>query len=303
LQKFRAIATAALTEAIERLAGSLGEPQGEPLALEGGITNRNYRARLGGEDVVLRLPGKDTDQLGVDRGAERAASEAAAAAGVGPEVVTLLDDPVCLVTRFIEGEPVAAEDLHDAVLLAEVAAALRRVHGAAPIKAAFSPFRVVEDYAERATARGAALPDDYDWARGVATRIEAGMSGPEHEPVLCHDDLLAANLIRTPAGIRIVDWEYAGMGDRYFDLGNLAVNNGLEPGEEISLLESYFGEPAGGGRLESLRLMRFMSDFREAMWGVLQGSLSDLEFDFASYAAEHFERMRKTAEEAGLATG
>jgi len=48
-------------------------------------------------------------------------------------------------------------------------------------------------------------------------------------------------------------------------------------------------------RVASLRLMRFMSDFREAMWGVLQGTLSDLEFDFAAYAAEHFERLERTA--------
>ncbi len=122
-------------------------------------------------------------------------------------------------------------------------------------------------------------------------------SGPEHDPVLCHDDLLAANFLRSADGIRIVDWEYAGMGDRYFDLGNFAVNNELGADEEASLLEAYFGEEATPERLAALRLMRFMSDFREAMWGVLQGTLSDLDFDFANYAAEHFGRMRKTAED------
>ncbi len=48
--------------------------------------------------------------------------------------------------------------------------------------------------------------------------------------------------------------------------------------------------------------MRFMSDFREAMWGVLQGTLSDLDFDFAEYADEHFGRMRKTAADPGFET-
>jgi hypothetical protein len=43
--------------------------------------------------------------------------------------------------------------------------------------------------------------------------------------------------------------------------------------------------------------MRFMSDFREAMWGVVQQAISELEFDFVGYAAQHFERMRKTAAE------
>ena len=79
------------------------------------------------------------------------------------------------------------------------------------------------------------------------------------------------------------------MGDRYFDLANFAVNNELGEAEEEALLDAYFGEAADAGRLAALRLMRFMSDFREAMWGVVQGALSDLDFDFADYAAEHFE--------------
>ncbi len=41
--------------------------------------------------------------------------------------------------------------------------------------------------------------------------------------------------------------------------------------------------------------MRFMSDFREAMWGVVQGAVSEIDFDFATYAEEHFERMQATA--------
>jgi len=44
-----------------------------------------------------------------------------------------------------------------------------------------------------------------------------------------------------------------------------------------------------------LELMLFMSDFREAMWGVVQGAVSTLDFDFAAYAAEHFERLEATA--------
>ena len=70
--------------------------------------------------------------------------------------------------------------------------------------------------------------------------------------------------------MRIVDWEYAGMDDRYFDLGNLAVNNGLDEDDETRLLEAYLGAPPTRGRLASLRLMRLMSDVREAMWGVVQ---------------------------------
>ena len=43
--------------------------------------------------------------------------------------------------------------------------------------------------------------------------------------------------------------------------------------------------------------MRFMSDFREAMWGVVQQAISELDFDFVAYADEHFERLERTAAE------
>jgi thiamine kinase-like enzyme len=282
---------ALLSETTDRLTSLLGRLEGEPTPLDGGITNRNYRARFGGADVVLRLPGKDTSMLGIDRQAEAAANRCAAAAGVAPAVEALLDDPPCLVTRFVEGSQMSAAELGEPAALADVAAALRTVHGCPPIGATFSAFQIIDDYAAKAEARGAKVPPAFERSRPSATRIEAVLRHRPHEPVLCHNDLLAANFLRSPAGLRIVDWEYAGMGDRYFDLGNFAVNNGLGPDQEEAFLGAYFGEPATAGQLAALRLMRFMSDFREAMWAVLQGTLSDLDFDFDAYAEKHFDRL------------
>jgi thiamine kinase-like enzyme len=85
------------------------------------------------------------------------------------------------------------------------------------------------------------------------------------------------------------------MGDRFFDLGNLAVNNEFGEEDEDRLLEAYFGEPPTPRRRASLKLFRFMSDFREAMWGVVQSSVSDLDFDFDAYASKHFARMSQTS--------
>jgi thiamine kinase-like enzyme len=292
---------ASLADTLGPISARLGELEGDPMALEGGITNRNYRVRFAGEDVVVRLPGKDTELLEIDRGAEKAAGELAARAGVGPAVVAMLDEPPCLVTEFVVGETMAAEELREPATLGEVAAALRTLHGCdelLPIE--FSSFRMVETYAARMADRGAEVPSSYEWALGTAHRIEAILIGPEHDPVPCHNDLLAANFIRSPRGVRIVDWEYAGMNDRFFDLGNFAVNNGLDEEQEAELLAAYFEAPASDRRLASLRLMRFMSDFREAMWGAVQSTISDLEFDFAGYCAEHFERMRESAAERRL---
>jgi len=292
---------ASLADTLGPIAARLGEPEGEPVALEGGITNRNYKVRFAGEDVVVRLPGKDTELLGIDRAAERAAGELAARAGIGPEVVAMLDDPPCLVTRFVAGEPMQADELRPPAAIAEVAAALRALHASEErLPVEFSSYRTVEAYAARIANRGATVPASYEWAATAAHRIEATLVGPEHEPVPCHNDLLSANFIRTQRGIRIVDWEYAGMNDRYFDLGNFAVNNELDEAGEAALLAAYFEAPASERRLASLRLMRFMSDFREAMWGAVQSTISDLDFDFRDYCEKHFERMREFAAEGRL---
>jgi thiamine kinase-like enzyme len=262
----------------------------EVSVLGGGITNRNYRVSLDDGDFVLRIGGKDTELLGIDRRAEHAASSIAAGLGVAPEVVHFVEPEGYLVTRFVPGEPVSAERVRDRDMIANVARLLRRIHNSGQVASRFDPFRVVEAYRATATAHGIAVPAAYARGKRVADMIERLI--PPHPDVLCHNDLLNANLIADADGrIWIVDWEYAGMGDRFFDLANLAVNHDLDEDDDAALLASYGVEDE-----RSLVQMRYMSDFREAMWGLVQQAISEIEFDFAGYAEEHFRRMEATAD-------
>jgi thiamine kinase-like enzyme len=264
----------------------------EPLG--GGITNRNFRVDCDGRAYVLRIGGKDTHLLGIDRQAEYRAAVVAASLGVGPEVVAFVEPEGYLVTQFIGGAPAPPEEIRRPDVLVETVGLLRRVHEGPRIPARFDSFRVVEAYRASALAHGVVVPASYEDAKEVADRIEASLGRRREVP--CHNDLLNANFIRTPGdGIRIVDWEYAGMGDRFFDLANFAVNHDFEPADDERLLEAYFGE-VHAVEAAHLQLMKFMSDFREAMWGVLQQGISELDFDFAGYAGRHFTRLRRTAE-------
>ena len=260
--------------------------------LSGGITNHNLRVYADGELFVLRVAGKDTNLLGIDRGVELAATEAAAAVGVGPEVVAFVEPEGWLVTRFIEGETPSPERMREPEMLARVAESLRAFHEGQPIPGIFDSFRVVEIYRETALARGGAIPDAYESAREIARQIEEQRG--EAEPKPCHNDLLNANFLDDGKRLRIVDWEYAGMGDVFFDLANFSINHELDVDASATLLHAYFGE-ARAEEEHALELMRFMSDFREAMWGVVQSAVSELDFDFDGYAAEHFERLERTA--------
>ena len=251
----------------------------EPLG--GGITNRNFKVETEGGRFVLRIGGKDTDLLGIDRAVEHAASRIAADLGLGPEVVAFVEPEGYLVTRYVDGE-VGKVDV------ARVGAALRLLHDGPAFPGHFDSFRVVEAYRVTAAEHGIGVPSAYEPAKELANQIEHRRSHVPRRP--CHNDLLNANFIDDGGRLVLVDWEYAGMGDPFFDLGNFAVNHELTEESEQALLSAY-----GSNDVDALVLMRFMSDFREAMWGIVQLAISELDFDFAAYAEEHFERLARTA--------
>ncbi len=285
-----------LTDVIARLAALFGPREGGIRTLEGGITNRNFLVNFGGDRYVVRLPGKDTNLLGIDREAERMATQKASELGFGPKVAAMFEDPPCLVTCFVESREMSSEELREPGTLAEVARGLHAFHDSGlELPTEFRPYDIVCDYVEIARSRGGEPPEAFESSlQRAGAIIEAVKGHPEHELSPNHNDLLAANFLRAETQVVLVDWEYAGMGDRFFDLGNLAVNNELSDEDERHLLEAYFGEPATQRRTAALKLFRFMSDFREAMWGVVQTSASKLDFDFPGYVDKHVQRLTET---------
>jgi len=264
--------------------------------LSGGITNRNFLVEPAGrrDRYVIRLAGNDTHLLGISREVEHAATVAAAGVGVGPEVTAFIRPEGYLVTRFIEGSPVSDEAVHRPETIARVAASLRRIHEGPAIPGLFVPLRIVEAYRALALARGVPIPPEYELASAIGRRIEQSFLSNPVELRPCHNDLLNANFIADGQRIRIVDWEYAGMGDPFFDLGNFSINHELTADEDAVLLAGYdegLDRTDRVPRLARLTLMRIVSDFREAMWGVLQQGISTLDVDFVAYASEHFDRL------------
>jgi thiamine kinase-like enzyme len=260
--------------------------------LGGGLTNHNFKVTVGEEAFVVRIGGQDTHLLGIDRADEHGASLVAASIGVGPEVVGYVDGS--LVTRFVAGAPVAADEISSPDTIGRVARMLRAIHDGPAVPGRFDSFRLVETYLETVLARGGHAPDRYEDAKAVADEIEHALGSRLDRP--CHNDLLNANFIADSDRLWIVDWEYAGMGDPFFDLANFAVNNGLDEDGDLTLLDAY--GRADEDALAHLTVMRFMSDFREAMWGAVQEAVSTLDVDFAAYASEHFARLEATAESA-----
>ena len=291
------VPTPDVTTILDRVPGWNGRVQVVG-TLDGGLTNRNVLVDVDGERFVVRIAGADTHLLGINRNVERMANERAAALGFAAEVVAFVEPECSLVTRFVPGETLHATDVTEPRRLAQIAAALRAFHDSGPLPGVFDCFRVPEQHREAALARGVTIPPEFALAAERAAEIEAAFAASPEPRCPCHNDLLAANFIGSGDGLVILDWEYAGMNDRYFDLGNLATNNALDDDAEDALLGHYFGSVTARHRAR-LALMKIMSDFREAMWGVVQQGISALDVDYVAYAGTHFDRLLANASAPG----
>lgn len=261
-------------------------------ALSGGLTNRNHLVDVDGVRFVVRLPGADTELLEIDRECERVAASRAADLGFAPPVLGLFDG--CLVTRFMIGASLTPEEASNASVLDIIASILREFHATATLPHPFDCFRIPALHRAAAVSRGVAIPVEYARVRDVVAEIATAFAASPESAVPCHNDLAAANFLCNGPQLSLLDWEYAGMNDRAFDLGNFAVMNALDPDAETHLVSAYHGR-ATPRALARLRLMKLVSDAREAMWGVVQQGISTIDFDYRAYATEHFDRLLTNA--------
>jgi thiamine kinase-like enzyme len=283
-------------EHILKLVPAWSEENAVVTALDGGITNQNYRVDIGNESFVLRIGGKGTHLLGIDRARERICTAIAAQSGVGAEVVfyRASEEAEVLVTRFIAGATITPENAARPEMLPRIVEAMKRYHNGPAFPGTFSPFETVRSYHRLALERGVSFPANLPEIFQLMVQIEEAI-GSTHRLRPCHNDLLASNFIDDGHSIRIVDWEYAGMGDLFFDLGNFAVNQSLNEEQCELLMRLYFGEVRLAD-LAHLHLMRLASDLRESFWGFLQLGISELDFDYREYAHHHLQRFLRNVE-------
>ncbi len=250
--------------------------------LTGGITNRNFRVRDGGRDVVVRLGG-DIPVHGVLRFNEHAASRAAAAAGVSPPVRHAA--PGVLVIDFIAGHSLLPAQVRadQARCVGLVMRAHREVarHLRGPALA-FNVFHILRDYAHTIRSgesrHHAVLPR----LAAIAATLEAGAGAST--TVFGHNDLLAANIIDDGTRLWLIDWDYAGFGTPLFDLGGLSANNGFDPDDDARMLEAYFGAKPDAGLWRRFAAVACAARLREALWSMVSERHATLDFDYAAYS-------------------
>ena len=268
------------------------------IPLSGGITNLNFKIEADGRSYVIRLAGAGTERLGIKRDVEYAANYAAGQLGIAPDVVYFIEPEGYIVTRFINGKRVMPEEIVKPHNLARVASKLRLFHRNAPkLKGEFNVFRRVENLTKVSKSNNSKFPFDWNWIMQKTREVKDALAKDPYTPTPCHDDLLNLNWLDedVPGEIgelRLLDWEYAGMGDIFFDLGNFSHHHRLSDDQQRLFLQEYFGEVTPK-HFARLKLMEPMSELHESMWGTTQTGISTLEEDFQGYADLWFGRLRQ----------
>lgn len=288
---------------IEQLAQRIPAWTKRPIhveAMSGGITNHNLRVTIGEkgtqEDTyMVRLCAPGVAIHGIDRQAEQRCVQASANAGIAPGFVAFVDDlptgNAVLVTRYVASQTLNASEVSHPSILPRIVDLLRRTHMLNNFGGRFDVFRIFERCLAFARTQQAPLPSFVAEVETQMQRIEHVTQCSPMPLVPCHNDLLPANFLLDQSDrLWLIDWEYAGWGDRFFDLGNLSVNNEFSDAQDWQLINEYFGS-TDSAAYARLKLMKIVSDAREGIWGMVQWSISSLDFDYAEYGTRHLERF------------
>jgi thiamine kinase-like enzyme len=281
-----------------------------------GLTNANYRVNLDGERYVVRLSGKNTERLGTNRIHEAVALRSAAAASFGPEVVAFIQPEGHLVTRWVEGRHWEYTEFRTPDNVRLLTETVKRIHALPPNGAVFSPFQRVLAYMETAHSFAVPLPAGFERCLETMGAVQVD----EQRDIadwkrFCHNDLVSVNYLYLEAEQRIIvlDWEFAGLGDIYYDLATVVYTHDSEGPISTELeqvmLACYFGETTPWQQRRLLG-MKYMLMLFTGMWGLAQhgmqkgGLIAAVEgfdyLEFAEYLFSHdipqlAEQYRQTA--------
>lgn len=260
----------------------------------GGLTNLVFRVDLSGKSYVLRIPGPGTEEY-INRANEESAARQAAEAGVSPGVLYSDAKSGLMVTSFVAGAATMSPDLFRSRRGAPARAGLafRRLHqSGAVFPFRFELFAMIDDYLKVLSTKEVSFPPGYHDVLAEAETIRSTLDARPVPVVACHCDPLCENFLDAGERMWIVDWEYSGMNDPMWDLGDLAVEGGFDPDQETQMLQAYFGGPPSAADLGRMVIYKAMCDLLWTLWGLIQFANKNPADDFCAYANNRFSRCK-----------
>lgn len=280
---------------INELVAKINDWQGKELVIEpilGGLTNTNYKVTVNGIPYFVRVPGESTDLLAINRKNEYFNSKAAAQAGIGPKVLYHLPEFDVMVLEFLDGQTMSKEKLNTIGMPTRIAESIKQLHSGPRFLTDFNMFRLTEYYIELCQKQVIRMPDGFLKRMKTVTKIEEAFSVHPVATLPCNNDLLAENYIDGGACLYIIDYEYSGNNDPYFELGNTCQELEYDEDQLRDLCLAYFGH-VSEAKIARMKLNMIMSDVGWTLWAAIQAKISKIEYDFWGWAIERWSRAVK----------
>ncbi len=260
----------------------------------GGLTNLVYRVETPSENLIVRIPGAGTEAY-IDRAVELTNAQAAARAGVSPEVlwanpatgvmISRCIDPVTTMTPALFAKTPGAP--------ARAGAALAQLHSSGEsFDFRFELFAMIDEYLALLAEKNATLPEGYHDIVAAAQPVREALAANPASLAPCHNDPLCENFLDDGEKIWIVDWEYSGMNDPLWDLGDLSVEGAFSARMEAEMLTAYFGRAPSAAEQGRVVIYKAMCDLLWTLWGLIQHADDNPAEDFWAYSIERFERCK-----------
>lgn len=291
-QQARSLAAQAITQGRVDPASILLEPIG-------GMTNRNYKVTIDSQSYVVRIPGEGTEEY-VDRAADKQAAQLTSDLNVGAELLYYDTSRGTQITRFIEGVvTMSREVFQDPGANRRAAKAFRKLHTCGqPFVNRFDEKIVAAGYLEMLGKKGATLPEGYEKVQQEANIIREALAITEENLAPCHNDPAPENLVDRGDRVFILDWEFSGNNDPFWDLGDLSVETGFTEEQDYIFLEAYFDRTPTEAEQARMTLQKSLVFLLWTLWGVIQEVNKNPQpaYHFASYwdyAMDRFTRCQE----------
>lgn len=260
----------------------------------GGLTNLVHRVDLGERSVIVRIPGEGTEAY-IDRAIEAHNAFAAARAGVSPEVIHADADSGLMITRTVPDIETMTPALFKsrAGSPGRAGAALAKLHNSGEVfQFRFELFAMIDEYLKVLSTKDVALPDGYHDVVAAAEPVKEALANADLPLAPCHCDPLCENFLDDGTRMWIVDWEYSGMNDPLWDLGDLSVEAGMDAAQDAEMMTAYFGRPPTDAEQGRMVIYKAMCDLLWTLWGLIQLADDNPAEDFWAYATGRFARCK-----------
>ena len=260
----------------------------------GGMTNIVHLVETQNINLIVRIPGKGTEDY-INRTFEYNNAMAAWRAGVSAEILWADVKKGVMVSKAINEIETMTPDLFSARKgsPARAGVALSKLHNSGEtFDFRFELFNMIDDYLKILSTKNAELPDGYHDVVKAAEPVKESLQANSTTLAPCHCDPLCENFLDDGKNMWIVDWEYSGMNDPLWDLGDLSVEAGMNEAQENEMLEAYFGRAPTSAQKGRVIIYKAMCDLLWTLWGLIQLADKNPADDFWAYSIERFERCK-----------